>query len=271
MARKPRLFRGDVLEVVLDDAGNKGYMILLDMHATRKVPLFGLLAVEPRPQGYTLEQLQGLPLVAQIMVFVDPSWPKKGRVTLPETFVWPDLYEVSLLTHKGKIFVYRYGEAVPYKEVNDGDDLGNAQPRDIHFPIAAINHYLKALRKANLYTKPEPEPKSPKPLTEEEEMSYAGVYGDVWTHYRMLIKDKKKIAQEATKSTLQKFKDELSCPDTGLQLYLGLAKAQLELGEVLPAIKQEALKRIEEEHEYLRKEEWLGKQAEKVKVGLLKS
>lgn len=182
---KQRLYRGDVLEVILDDEGNKGYIVLLDMHKTRKkIPLFGLLTIEPRQQGYKLEELNGLSYVAQVMAFIDSEWPKIGKLILPDNFVWPDLYEVSTLTHKGKIFVYKYGESEPYKELNEGDDLEGAQPKGVCFSGALLFYYRKALRKNGLYNKPEPIQKKPTQMTESEEMSFAGVYGDVWSYYR---------------------------------------------------------------------------------------
>lgn len=271
MARKQRLYRGDVLEVILDDEGNKGYIVLLDMHKTRKkVPLFGLLAVEPRQQGYRLEDLNSLSYVSQLMAFVDPQWPKIGRLILPDEFIWPDLYEVSTLTHKGKIFVYKYGESEPYKELNEGDDLEGAQPKSVCLSGALLFLYRKALREHGLYNKPEPSKETPVPITETEEMSFSGLYGDVWSYYRAKINDKKKDVALATKATIKKFSDELNCSDTALQLYMGIVKAQLEFNNVVPEIKDEVLKRIEEEKSYLANEKWLSNQANKIKEELLK-
>lgn len=269
MAKKIKLYRGDVLEVILDDAGVKGYLVFLDVHKNLKSSLFGLLAVEPRQEGYKIEELIGRAYVAQCMVFVDPEWPKIGKLILSDSFVWPDLYRKSL-THKGKIFVYKYGESEPYNELNEGDDLGNAQPRDIFFSGALKTYYRKALRKHGLYNKPEPIQNSSTPMTKAEEMSYAGIYGDVWSYFRTQINDKKKGMEVATKATIQNFSDELSCSDTALQLYMGITKAQLEFNQVLPEIKDAVLKRIEEEKNYLASEKWLSDQADKIKDALLK-
>jgi len=269
MAKENKLYRGDVLEVALDDDGSKGYIIFLDTHRNWKTSLFGLIAVESKQDGYKIEELAGRDYVAELMISIDSEWTKIGRLILPDDFVWPELYSKSIV-HKGKIFVYRYGESEPHKELNEGDDLENAQPKQIFFPGSLIKYYRKVLRKKGLYNKPEPIQKEPIQMTEMEEMSYAGVCGNVWSYYRTQINDKKKSITVATKATVQKFSDELSCSDTALQLYMGIAKAQLEFDDIIPEIKDEVLKRIEEEKNYLANEKWLSNQADKIKEELLK-
>jgi len=64
MAKENKLYRGNVLEVALDDDGCKGYIVFLDVHKNWKSSLFGLIAVESKRERYKIEELVGRDYVA---------------------------------------------------------------------------------------------------------------------------------------------------------------------------------------------------------------
>lgn len=273
MARK-RLIIGSVLEVVLDDEGNKGYMVYVARHDPLKFKMFGLYAIRPRKESYTVEELEKQNYVATIMIFEDSEWEITGKLKLKEKFAWPDQYVRGVINdgeiYDDKLQIYHFGDGGnkrKIKQINLGEDVGSAQPGVVFFPFSALRYYRKRLREEGLYDVPEKPEEPPKPMSEEEEMEFAGIYGDVYFYYKKQI-EKGKEAKIAVKNTLKKFKAELITPDTDLQVYMGIAKAQVEQKEVLTDIKEATEKKMKEEWEYLEAEKWLGEQAEKLKTNL---
>lgn len=263
-----RLTIGTVLEVILDEYENKGYLIFLAKHNPDNDKMFGLYELNPRKEGYTLEELEKRQYVSTIMIVEDSDWRIIGKID-NNGFIWPKQYSINIF-NKDKIDIYNYGgdgkDRVKIKQINVGEDVGDAQPGDTFFPISALKYYRKKLREKGLYDVPEKIEKSVE-LTEEEEMKYAGVYGEVYLYYKMQI-EKNIKPENAVKNVLKKFKEELLFEDTALQLYMGIAKAQAESKEIMNKIKDEFEKRVQKEQDYLKNEEWLNNQTKKIQESI---
>ena len=263
-----RLTIGTVLEVILDEYENKGYLIYLANHNPWKTKMFGLYEIIPRKDSYTLEKLEKRQYVSTIMIVEDSTWKIIGKIKNVNKFIWPNQYTPNPL-NLNKIDIYHFGDGFPeikIKQINAGEDVGDAQPGDTFFPISALKYYRKKLRERGLYDVPEKIEKSVE-LTEEEEMKYAGVYGEVYLYYKMQI-EKNIKPENAVKNVLKKFKEELLFEDTALQLYMGIAKAQAESKEIMNKIKDEFEKRVQKEQDYLKNEEWLNNQTKKIQESI---
>ena len=71
-----RLKQGNVLEVLLDNNKNKGYIVYLAKSNPFNYKLFGLCAVIPSVAGYSVEEIAKKTWLSTIMIFEDNKWKK---------------------------------------------------------------------------------------------------------------------------------------------------------------------------------------------------
>ena len=262
-----RLKQGDVLEVLLDNNKNKGYIVYLAKSNPFNYKLFGLCAVIPSVAGYGVEEIAKKTWLSTIMIFEDNKWEKIGNIKIGSNFEWPDFYE-SVIDTKNKFRIYHWGDGNKEKViriVEGKDKIGNAQPGSVFYPEAALIYYREKLREAFLYKMHEDASDIKKEL--EKEMAFSGLYGEVYSYTKDLIKVNK---DEIVKKVKCVYQSELLFPDTALQFYMGVLKAQLEEHCVDNEVVRSYQQLVNQEKEYLNKEEWLSEQVQKLNNELKK-
>ena len=262
-----RLKQGDVLEVLLDNNKNKGYIVYLAKSNPFNYKLFGLCAVIPSVAGYGVEEIAKKTWLSTIMIFEDNKWKKIGNIKIGSNFEWPDFYE-SVIDTKNKFRIYHWGDGNKEKViriVEGKDKIGNAQPGSVFYPEAALIYYREKLREAFLYKMHEDASDIKKEL--EKEMAFSGLYGEVYSYTKDLIKVNK---DEIVKKVKCVYQSELLFPDTSLQFYMGVLKAQLEEHCVDNEVVRSYQQLVNQEKEYLNKEEWLSEQVQKLNNELKK-
>lgn len=262
-----RLKRGDVLEVLLDKNQNKGYIVYLAKSNPFNYKLFGLCAVAPNVEGYSIEELAEKKYLSTIMIFENDKWKKIGNINICPDFKWPDFYE-SVIDTSNKYRIYHWGDGNKEKVIKivEGKDrIGNAQPGSVFYPEAALIYYREKLREASLYSAQEELLDIKEQMNNE--MDFSGVYGEVYSYIKKMLKRSKNEIIEKAKSI---YKTELLLPDTALQFYMGVLKAQIEEHCVDDEVVESYRMLVNQEKEYLSKEEWLNEQAKKINNELKK-
>ena len=100
-----------------------------------------------------------------------------------------------------------------------------------------------------------------------KEMDFSGLYGEVYSYTKDLIKVNK---DEIVKKVKCVYQSELLFPDTALQFYMGVLKAQLEEHCVDNEVVRSYQQLVNQEKDYLNKEEWLSEQVQKLNNELKK-
>ena len=214
--------------------------------------LFGLCAVIPSVAGYGVEEIAKKTWLSTIMIFEDNKWKKIGNIKIDTDFEWPDFYE-SLIDTENKFRIYHWGDGNKEKViriVEGKDELGNAQPGSVFYPEAALIYYREKLREASLYKMHENASDITKELAKE--MDFSGLYGEVYSYTKDLIKVNK---DEIVKKVKCVYQSELLFPDTALQFYMGVLKAQLEEHCVDNEVVRSYQQLVNQEKDYLNKEE----------------
>lgn len=262
-----RLKTGDILEVLLDAQKNKAYIVYIKKSIPFNYKLFGLCAIKPTIEGCDVEKIKCSSFLAKIMIFEDKNWKKIGTMSPNDNFRWPDFYE-NILDEPDKFRIYHWGEGNKeqvLRIVNGKDNLGSAQPGAVFYPEAALIYFREQLREAMLYNL-EDVPSTDLETTCDEKV-FSGLYGEVYTYTKRITQKNKK---EIVKRILDVYSDEIRFPDTALQLYMGVLKAEIEKN----CIEKEAVDKYRllamQEKEYLSKEEWLSKQVKLIDEELLK-
>lgn len=186
-SKMARLKQGDVLEVLLDNNQNKGYIVYLAKSNPFNYKLFGLCAVIPSVAGYGVEEIAKKTWLSTIMIFEDNKWKKIGNIKI-DSFEWPDFYE-SVIDTENKFRIYHWGDGNKEKViriVEGKDELGNAQPGSVFYPEAALIYYREKLMEASLYKMHENASDITKELAKE--MGFSGLYGEVYSYTKDLIK-----------------------------------------------------------------------------------
>ena len=198
------------------------------------------------------------------MIFEDKFWRKIGKLKVKD-FVWPDQYERDL-DDNNKYIIYHWGDGEErriIKIVEKESDLGLAQIGSTFFPAGALKFYRDKLRELGLYNIPEDE--SLDDMNKEDD--FDGLYGDVYYSTKnKLIKTKTNILI----SMKNEYQSELLFPDTALQFYMGVLKAQLEEHCVDNEVVRSYQQLVNQEKDYLNKEEWLNEQVQKLNNELKK-
>ena len=258
-----RLYIGDVLEVVIDKYQNKGYLIYLAKHIPIGFKMFGLYAIHPTIHGCNINEIKNKKIISTIMIFEDENWQKIGKLKL-ENFIWPDQYERDL-NDNNKYIVYHWGDGEEKRVINvvtKESDLGLAQKGSTFFPAGALRFYRNKLRELGLYNLPE---ECMEVIDKVEDID--GLYGDVYYSTKnKLIKTKTNILI----SMKNEYQSELLLPDTALQFYMGVLKAQLEEHCVDNEVVRSYQQLVNQEKDYLNKEEWLSEQVQKLNNELKK-
>lgn len=253
-----RLKQGDVLEVIIDKYQNKGYLIYLAKHIPIGFKMFGLYAVKPTVQGCSIKEIENGKIISTIMIFEDKIWRKIGKLNIKD-FVWPDQYERDL-DDNNKYIIYHWGDGEDkriIKAVEKESDLGLAQIGSTFFPTGALKFYRDKLRELGLYNIPEDE--SLDDINKEDD--FDGLYGDVY------YSTKENLAKIKTNILIQmkkEYQQELIFPDTALQFYMGVLKAQIEEHCVDDEVVKSYRMLVNQEKDYLSKEEWLNEQVKKI-------
>ena len=149
--------------------------------------------------------------------------------------------------------------------VEGKDKIGNAQPGSVFYPEAALIYYREKLREAFLYKMHEDASDIEKEMAKE--MAFSGLYGEVYSYTKDLIKVNK---DEIVKKVKCVYQSELLFPDTALQFYMGVLKAQLEEHCVDNEVVRSYQQLVNQEKDYLNKEEWLSEQVLKLNNELKK-
>ena len=262
-----RLKQGDVLEVLLDKNKNKGYIVYLAKSNPFNYKLFGLCAVIPSVAGYGVEEIAKKTWLSTIMIFEDNKWKKIGNIKIGSNFEWPDFYE-SVIDTKNKFRIYHWGDGNKEKViriVEGKDKIGSAQPGSVFYPEAALIYYREKLREASLYKMHENASDIKKEL--EKEMAFSGLYGEVYSYTKDFMKVNK---DEIVKKVKCIYQSELLFPDTALQFYMGVLKAQLEELCVDNEVVRSYQQLVNQEKDYLNKEDWLNEQVQKLNNELKK-
>ena len=258
-----RLYIGDVLEVVIDKYKNKGYLIYLAKHIPIGFKMFGLYAIHPTIHGCNINEIKNKKIISTIMIFEDENWQKIGKLKLGN-FIWPDQYERDL-NDNNKYIVYHWGDGEEKRIINvveKESDLGLAQKGSTFFPAGALRFYRNKLRELGLYNLPE---ECMEVIDKVEDLD--GLYGDVYYSTKnKLIKTKTNILI----SMKNEYQSELLFPDTALQFYMGVLKAQLEEHCVDNEVVRSYQQLVNQEKDYLNKEEWLSEQVQKLNNELQK-
>ena len=261
-----RLYIGDVLEVVLDSYNNKGYLIYLAKQIPIGFKMFGLYEVVPTVDGYNINEIRNKKIAATIMIFEDKNWKKIGRIKQNNKFAWPDQYERDF-DDSSKYVIYHWGDGNEkniIKIVDNEPDLGLAQKGSTLFAPGALQYYRNILRKLGLYNIPENNNKIQKV---RDDVELDGLYGDAYYFAReILIKKDKEVSSIINR----RYKEELLFPDTALQLYMGVLKAEIEENYIEKEVVDKYRLLVMQEKEYLSKEEWLNKQVKQIDEELLK-
>ena len=253
-----RLYIGDVLEVIIDKHQNKGYLIYLAKHIPIGFKMFGLYAVNPTVHGCNIGEIENKKIISTIMIFEDKFWRKIGKLKVKD-FVWPDQYERDL-DDNNKYIIYHWGDGEErriIKIVEKESDLGLAQIGSTFFPAGALKFYRDKLRELGLYNIPEDE--SLDDINKEDD--FDGLYGDVY------YSTKENLAKIKTNILIQmkkEYQQELIFPDTALQFYMGVLKAQIEEHCVDDEVVKSYRMLVNQEKDYLSKEEWLNEQVKKL-------
>lgn len=262
-----RLKSGDILEIPLDEQKNKAYIVYIKKSIPFNYNLFGLCAIKPTVEGCDVEKIKSSSFLAKIMIFEDKNWKKIGAMRPNDNFRWPDFYE-NVLDELDKFRIYHWGEGDKEKViriVNGKDNLGSAQPGAVFYPEAALLYFREQLRKAMLYNL-EDVPSANLEITCDEK-AWSGLYGEVYTYTKRVTKNKK---NEIIKRILEVYSDEMIFPDTALQLYMGVLKAEIEENYIEKEVVDKYRLLVMQEKEYLSKEEWLRKQVKLIDEELLK-
>ena len=259
-----RLKQGDVLEVIIDKYQNKGYLIYLAKHIPIGFKMFGLYAVKPTVQGCSIKEIENGKIISTIMIFEDKIWRKIGKLNIKD-FVWPDQYERDL-DDNNKYIIYHWGDGEDkriIKAVEKESDLGLAQIGSTFFPAGALKFYRDKLRELGLYNIPEEENID----ANNKQDDFDGLYGDVYySAKKTLANTKMNILINMTK----KYQSELLFPDTALQFYMGMLKAQIEAHCVDNEVVESYRLLVNKEKDYLKQEEWLNEQVMKINNDLKK-
>ena len=179
-------------------------------------------------------------------------------------FIWPDQYERDL-NDNNKYIVYHWGDGDEKRVINvveKESDLGLAQKGSTFFPAGALRFYRNKLRELGLYNLPE---ECMEVIDKVEDLD--GLYGDVYYSTKnKLIKTKTNILI----SMKNEYQSELLFPDTALQFYMGVLKAQLEEHCVDNEVVRSYQQLVNQEKDYLNKEDWLNEQVQKLNNELKK-
>ena len=159
-----------------------------------------------------------------------------------------------------KYIIYHWGDGEErriIKIVEKESDLGLAQIGSTFFPAGALKFYRDKLRELGLYNIPEDE--SLDDINKEDD--FDGLYGDVY------YSTKENLAKIKTNILIQmkkEYQQELIFPDTALQFYMGVLKAQIEEHCVDDEVVKSYRMLVNQEKDYLSKEEWLNEQVKKI-------
>lgn len=259
-----RLKQGDVLEVIIDKYQNKGYLIYLAKHIPIGFKMFGLYAVKPTVQGCSIKEIENGKIISTIMIFEDKIWRKIGKLNIKD-FVWPDQYERDL-DDNNKYIIYHWGDGEDkriIKAVEKESDLGLAQIGSTFFPAGALKFYRDKLRELGLYNIPEEENID----ANNKQDDFDGLYGDVYYSAKKTLANTK---MNILINMKKKYQSELLFPDTALQFYMGMLKAQIEAHCVDNEVVECYRLLVNQEKDYLKQEDWLNEQVRKINTELKK-
>lgn len=132
MYKKVVLAQGDILEVILNQSGIKGYVRILAVlkgHAAYKESnimhlIIDLLKIDPQKGNYSLDELYGLDVISRRIVIPKvckmKNWRYFGNLPIDKGCEIPSLYKP--LPFSDKFILYSYNE----ERIVSKEELGNA-------------------------------------------------------------------------------------------------------------------------------------------------